>query len=150
LVEKPSNPIKTGYNFVNWMTEQDGDVAFDFVNTKITKNITLYAKWQKKQYNLTIQLDGGSHTTFTENYIITKEYQEAWKANIPTYSDRPTKEHYEFNKWVIPAESSKTFDFENAIATSNLTIKASYTRKIYELTFITEIENEIPKASAPY
>ncbi len=44
-VVKPSNPTKDGYTFVEW--QLDGK-EFDF-NTKITKDITLKAKWQKNE-----------------------------------------------------------------------------------------------------
>ncbi len=44
-VSKPSNPTRSGYTFLGWY---NGSTKFDF-STKITKNITLTAKWEKKQ-----------------------------------------------------------------------------------------------------
>ncbi len=41
-VEKPDNPTKEGYLFDNWYLD---DTIFDF-DTKITKDITLIAKWK--------------------------------------------------------------------------------------------------------
>ncbi len=43
-VAKPSNPTRSGYTFLGWY---NGSTKFDF-STKITKNITLTAKWEKK------------------------------------------------------------------------------------------------------
>ena len=40
-IKKPSDPTKEGYTFDGWY---NGDVKFDF-KTKITKNLTLKAKW---------------------------------------------------------------------------------------------------------
>lgn len=42
---KPRDPIKTGYSFGGWYKEKTFVNKFDFANTLITANITLYAKW---------------------------------------------------------------------------------------------------------
>lgn len=41
---KPSDPTKTGYKFVDWYTDKELTTPFDF-STPITSDITLYAKW---------------------------------------------------------------------------------------------------------
>ena len=43
---KPENPEKEGYSFDGWYTDKNLTTKFDF-GTKITKSITLYAKWVK-------------------------------------------------------------------------------------------------------
>jgi len=43
-VAQPSKPSRSGYTFLGWY---NGSTKFDF-STKITNNITLTAKWQKK------------------------------------------------------------------------------------------------------
>ncbi len=42
--KEPGAPQKEDYNFVGWFTDKELTAEFDFT-TKITKNITLYAKW---------------------------------------------------------------------------------------------------------
>lgn len=49
-VEKPADPTKTGYKFINWTL--DGE-EFDF-NTLITKNITLKAVWEEDKGGVVI------------------------------------------------------------------------------------------------
>ena len=44
---KPSNPIKEGYTFEGWYLDTDYKTEFDFENTKVSKNIELYAKFTK-------------------------------------------------------------------------------------------------------
>ena len=45
---KPTTvPTHTGWGFGGWSTTKDGTTAFDFDNTTITADITLYAMWQK-------------------------------------------------------------------------------------------------------
>lgn len=44
---KPSNPIRSGYKFIEWQLDNK---SFDF-DTKINKDITLKAKWEKEEKN---------------------------------------------------------------------------------------------------
>lgn len=44
---KPKNPTASGYTFGGWFTEKACKNAYDF-STPVTKDITLYAKWTKK------------------------------------------------------------------------------------------------------
>ena len=47
--EKPSDPEEKGYTFKGWFTTPNGDEAFDFDTTKITKDETVYAHWEKDE-----------------------------------------------------------------------------------------------------
>lgn len=44
LVTIPSDPVRQGYNFAGWYTNENYTVAFDF-DTKVFSSFTLYAKW---------------------------------------------------------------------------------------------------------
>lgn len=46
-IQKPSNPTKEGYTFKGWYSSEDSEHEFDF-SKPITGNITLVAKWEKK------------------------------------------------------------------------------------------------------
>ena len=46
-VVKPADPTREGYTFEGWFTDPECSEAYDF-DTKVTKNITLYAKWVEK------------------------------------------------------------------------------------------------------
>ncbi len=47
MVSMPENPKKENYIFGGWFTDKKCKVEYDF-DTKVTKNITLYAKWTEK------------------------------------------------------------------------------------------------------
>ena len=49
-VVAPIDPEKEGYYFGGWYTEKDMKNLFDFNNTPIVKDITLYAKWIEIKY----------------------------------------------------------------------------------------------------
>ena len=46
-VSMPEDPIREGYTFGGWFTDRECTEAYDF-DTKVTKNITLYAKWMQE------------------------------------------------------------------------------------------------------
>ncbi|MCR5768850.1 MAG: leucine-rich repeat protein [Lachnospiraceae bacterium] len=49
-VSAPSTvPVKDGFIFDGWAEDELGATAFDFTNTKITADTTIYAKWIEKQ-----------------------------------------------------------------------------------------------------
>ena len=47
VITAPTAPVKDGFIFDGWYTDKNFATKFDF-NTKITKSITLYAKWVEK------------------------------------------------------------------------------------------------------
>ncbi|MGG5372416.1 InlB B-repeat-containing protein [Enterococcus sp. AZ196] len=50
---KPADPVRDGYTFSHWSTEENGSVPYDF-NTPIAQDITLYAVWTPEKVNYTI------------------------------------------------------------------------------------------------
>lgn len=43
-VNRPQNPVRTGYDFTSWFIDEGLTIEYDF-NTPVTQDITLYAKW---------------------------------------------------------------------------------------------------------
>ncbi len=83
-IPKPNNPTRDGYTFMDWFTEEEFLVPWNFTSDKVTSNITLYAGWDKnedpvmppntdKTYNITY-IDAPFHknpTTYTSaDYIL--------------------------------------------------------------------------------
>ena len=120
---KPKDPVKEGYIFLGWYS--DGK-KFDF-DTKITKNITLEAKWQKIEQdqeetptqeiiNYTVTFNTVDGSTITP--------QEVESGKLATKPSNPTKKGYTFNGW--------DFDFTTPI-TADITITAKW-KKIVSST----------------
>ena len=60
MATRPAAPTKSGYTFVDWYSDESHAEVFDF-NTAITKNITLYAKWNMNPHKPgDILLDDGT------------------------------------------------------------------------------------------
>ena len=52
-VQKPTDPVRKGYPFIDWYTEAQDGTLWNFVNP-ITSNLTLYAQWE--EYNGQVDL----------------------------------------------------------------------------------------------
>ena len=114
------------YRFVGWYS---GEELFDF-KTKITKNISLTAKYELNLVTITYELDGGiglAVETIPKNTTL----------NIPS---APFKPGYKFLKWVSGEEE---FNFDTPIE-NNITLTAIWEKIEYvTITFDTDGGSEI-------
>ena len=62
-ISKPSDPVKSGYKFIGWYLN---DELFDFT-TKIEKDITLVAKWEKEESNTNVNTNTSNSNNNTNN-----------------------------------------------------------------------------------
>ena len=116
----PKTPTKSGYKFVEW--QLDGK-KYDF-KTKVTKDITLKAKWEElKKYTVTFNYDNGSSNT-------TVTVTEGSTVSEPS---KPSKPNYAFKEWQL---DGKKYDFKTKV-TKNITLVAVYnlTEVNYIVTF---------------
>ena len=50
LVWRPDNPSRTGYIFIGWYKDAACTEVWTFEIDKVTSDMTLYARWQKREY----------------------------------------------------------------------------------------------------
>lgn len=119
--KEPTNPTKSGYTFKGWYL---GNSKYSF-SKKVTKNITLTAKWEKveekeetpstpvvKKYTVTFDTDGGKS-------IASQTVEDGKTATKPT---DPTKKGYTFKGWY---HNGTLFNFNTKIA-GNVTLVAKW------------------------
>jgi uncharacterized repeat protein (TIGR02543 family) len=111
---KPVNPIRPGYTFIDWYSDQLLNNVFDF-NTLITQDTTLYAKWEKIMYTVSFNTNGGSIIANEEVGMYEKALQPA----------NPTRPGYTFVNWYSDQPLSYIFDFDSLI-TNNITLYAKW------------------------
>jgi len=125
---EPKSPTKNGYTFKGWYI---GSTKYNFSN-KVTKNITLTAKWeqvaekpstepeeekpntqpeQPKEYTVKFDVDG--------KIVSTKTVKEGEKVSKPS---APTKDDYTFKYWTL---NGVEYDFTKAV-TGDITLKAEW------------------------
>ena len=125
-IKEPKHPKKENHLFLGWYV---GEEKYDF-NNKVTKDLTLTAKYQLDVINVTYDLDGGegpSNKTILRNSTV----------SIP---EPPKKEGYKFIKWTL---NDKDFSFTTTI-TNDITLKAIWEKIEYiTITFDTDGGNII-------
>ena len=125
-VEKPDDPEKEGYVFVEW---QLNSKSYDF-SKKVTKNMTLKAKWLPEIYvTVTFDSNGGSN-------VEAIEVVSGLKLDKDSITN-PTREGYTFAGWYI---GENKYDFSKKV-TSNLTLTANWAEG--ENVVIEEPEEEV-------
>ena len=134
LVDELEEPEKNGYNFIGWQKE-NGDLLD--LNTPITEDTSVEAKYEIINYNISYNLDGGSiesgnPTTYTVEDEITLI--------------NPTKSGVKFTGWTgsngnTPQTSVKI----NKGSTGDKTYKANWKEpETYEIKFDSNGGNDIP------
>lgn len=109
----PKPPEKPGYKFLKW-TLNNEDFSF---TTKINKDITLKAVWEKIEYvKIIFDTDGGEPIS----YKIIEKYSKI--DDLPT----PVKEGYEFIEWQI---NNKIFNLDTRIS-NDIILKAIYKEQL--------------------
>lgn len=67
VAKEPAAPTKAYYAFAGWYSDEELTKPFDFANTPIIGDITLYAKWTPSpvggMFLMTIDLNGGTYET---------------------------------------------------------------------------------------
>ena len=81
-VTKPQNPTKSGYTFIGWYKDTNLTAVFNF-SDKITKDTTIYAKWEKQQ-----TIANGVYTissALNNNYVLDLKGKVQNSSNIQLY-----------------------------------------------------------------
>lgn len=138
-------PTRAGYNFLGWYL--DGEL-FNF-NTKVTKNITLTAEWEKTtssspdtdvvkpvKYTVTFNSNGGSSV---KSQTVTKDSTVLEPSN-------PRREGYTFLGWY---NGTTAFDFSTKV-TKNITLTAKWKKDVVVSYKIEEVENSLGNQAKLY
>ena len=137
----PSVPINAGYAFGGWYKDNTTFAnLFDFTNTQITENLTLYAKWTIDRYTVTFNSQGGSE-------VISKyaDYN-----SLITAPAAPTKTGYTFSGWYKEAGCVNAWNFSTDKVTSDIILYAKWIPQVQRLSGINRIETSIAIAKEIY
>lgn len=132
-VVQPQNPSAVGYEFGGWYKDEQCTDAnkYDF-NTKVTADLTLYAKWTQITYTVTFDPKGG-------NFTVTTPVTVNHGATVTKPIDDPTKDGYTFGGWYKESTCATEFKFAGEqnpdTVTSNITLYAKWSINQYTVTF---------------
>jgi uncharacterized repeat protein (TIGR02543 family) len=119
-VTKPADPVRTGYTFGGWYTDNGTFLnGWDFTTTVVTQNITLYAKWTAVAV-----------TTFTVTFagenvnIVSQTVVQGGKIAKPA---DPVRAGYTFGGWFTDNGTFlKEWDFNNNVVIENIILYAKW------------------------
>ena len=117
---EPTAPTREGYTFVEW---QRNNAKYDFINTKVTEDITLVAVWKENTYTVTFDAKGGTPAPGAQKVV---------KDGTATAPTAPTREGYIFDGWQLDGAK---YDF-GAKVTKDITLVAVWKEVVkYKVTF---------------
>ena len=123
LIDKPSNPSKVGYDFINWTN--DGE-EWNFNENKVTSDVTLTANYTLHNYKVTFKNVDDSIILSKDNY----HYGDLIiKPSDPTH---PVKPGYDFTNWTF---NDKVWNFDEDKIDRDVTLVANYELHKYTAIF---------------
>ena len=137
-VQAPSVPVRQGYTFLGWYSDEACTELYEFT-VMPAQDIILYAKWQPNDVTVTfIYNDGRSNT------VVSGKVGETLNEIIPT------REGYNFDGWYLDSTFNTIFD-EWIIPVKNTSLYASWIPNDYAINFDSGFEEvTIEPYIAPY
>ena len=122
----PVAPVKEGFVFGGWYSDSE---TFVFGETKVTRDLTLTAKWTKGSYTLTVDGSAEGH-----------DYDEEVTV------DEPTKEGYTFAGWTVEPKNVTPQKGDDGkwsfkMPAGNVTLTAKWEINEYTVVFVTAHDN---------
>ena len=102
---KPITPVRTGYIFKGWYTDDTYKNAYDF-DKPVNSNIELYAKWELATYTISYDSNGGTSVASAK-----VQYNEQLEK-----PEDPVKSGYYFAGWYKDKELKNKFSFFSSIS----------------------------------
>ena len=132
----PANPTRDGYKFLGWYDSKDGGNQIS-AGTKVTSDITLYARWEKVIVNRTITYD----TNGGDTVIASTTVKDGDKVALP--DTVPTRTGYKFVGWFDAKDGGNEITADTVVS-SDMTIYAHWERIIpsYKVSYDTNGGNE--------
>jgi uncharacterized repeat protein (TIGR02543 family) len=116
-VSEPTAPTRAGYSFAGWAATDGGAVEVFPYAPGVTSNITMYAKWDALDNNVTFDAKGGSSVTASV-------FASGGTVAEPT---APTRSGYTFAGWSATDGGSRvTFPYAPGVVT-DITLYAKWT-----------------------
>lgn len=126
--QTPIEVYKEGYQFMGWyINGAFNGPKFDFNNSLITENVTLYAQWAENP--ITIVFDGNGGNTVDSESILKGQ---SLGSKLPI----ATKENYIFDGWYLSNELNESEKvYSNTTFNENTVLYAKWTSNFYNIEY---------------
>jgi uncharacterized repeat protein (TIGR02543 family) len=122
--EMPEDPVKSGFIFGGWYTEQNGGGSAFTDTTTVSEHTTVYARWVIRQYTVTFNADGGSPDNQTRTVA---EGASIGAGNMPV---EPVKNNHIFEGWYTEQNGGGTAFTGTTTVSGNITVYARWTNSV--------------------
>lgn len=107
---KPTDPVREGFKFVEWTSDKEGKNAFNISKTPITSKTVVYAQWEKNKY--VVDFETGDRD------VINPDMQTVEHGGLVKRPADPIRKGHEFIGWTADPEGTIPFDFSTKITTN--------------------------------
>ena len=139
FVQRPEDPTREGYDFVNWFTNETFETIFNFEMTPINEVTSIYAMWMKRY-----------KVTYDANYAGgEQQVRETVNGKVTADVTPEAREGYTFAGWYIDSNATTPFEFDQVL-TADTTVYAKWVSQettMYTVTF-NENYGETPATSS--
>lgn len=140
--------VRVDYDFLGWYMDSDLTQSFDVENTRVTENITLYAKWKNQYSNYAMLLSDGTLTfayikedavkrgtyngkTIQDYYTGFDTADYTMETQVPWYTERLRVKNVEVEDSFTPKSMSYWFcDMQNCSAINIANINTKQDTKV--------------------
>ena len=129
---KPVNPSRTGYIFDDWYDDDTFSFTYNF-NNSITKNTTIYAKWNAITYTVTYDKNASDATGSTPD-----SGPHTYDVNATLTTNGYSRTGYTFSGWALSSGGAVlSSPYKNLTETNGakVTLYAKWTPLSYTVTF---------------
>ena len=127
-------PTRDGYKFVGWATNKDGSGLITDTDKMGSSPMTLYAVWEKEEYTITLDANGGNAGATTS---IEVAFDESIKAGLDLLkgNELPTRDGYKFVGWATDKDGNNLITDTDRMGTSPIKLYAVWD-KAPEITVV--------------
>lgn len=120
LIALPATPVREGYTFIGWYTNQACTTPWNFDTDKVNANMILYGGWEeyippvRPELYISFDPNTGGEDEITTITVLTGEF-------IPR-PDTPVNEGYTFVGWYTDKDCTNAWNFEVERPTGDMTL----------------------------
>ena len=124
---------KEGYDFGGWYTNSSYTNQITSITSTMSGNLTLYAKWNPKTYNITYVVDADVENTnpTTHTYGTT------------TSLNGLSRTGYTFGGWYLDSEYTTSISSISSTSMGDITVYAKWTPIYYKITYYASFKDDV-------
>ena len=131
ITDIPTTPEKDHFQFISWCSDEALNSSWNFDNDVVSKDISLYAKFEQSDYLVNYYLIGDDIDTL---------YHSCWVKKGDKITDIPSDPNkMYFVGWSTSRTTNEAWDFENDTVLNDITLYDHYGNVDYTITVPDEI-----------